>query len=82
LEHNRGAKVTKVILAEWMSNSLRRVLNTSNITSGFWTTRIYPLSPHVMDHKFRPSKLLVEEAEEDEDKGYDKMKEEVLWELE
>jgi len=72
----------KIILAEWISHSLRRALNYSNITSGFWTTGVYPLNPHTIDNKFGPSKLLVEKTLEDEDDGYDEMKQEVLQELE
>jgi len=67
-----------MILAEWVCNSLKRALSTSNITSGFWTTRIFPLNLHAMDNKFGPSKLLVHKATKDEDEGYDELKEEVL----
>jgi len=35
-----------------------------------------------MDSKFGPSKLLVKEVEEDEDEGYDEVKEEILQEPE
>jgi len=76
--YNKGAKVTKMVLEEWVCNSLKRALSASNITSGFRTTSIHPLNTHVMDHKFGPSKLLVEEVEEDENDGYDELKEEVL----
>ena len=44
---NRGRGACKKILAMWVSKALERALTHMNITSGFRTTGIYPLNPHI-----------------------------------
>lgn len=72
--------MTKNILAEWVCYSLRRALSSSNIKSGFKATGILLLNLQALDGKYGPSKLLVEEAIEEEDKGYDEEKAALLQE--
>lgn len=60
-ERNTSQKATKVLLAQWVSLSLKRALTVDNITRGFEGTGIYPLNPAAMESKMDCSERFEQE---------------------
>ena len=58
--NNKGKGAKKVVLAEWVSKALGRVLTSENIQSGFRATWIYPLNSHAMGSKMEPSTVYID----------------------